>query len=124
MADKFQLKALITGVDKLSPMLGTIRKNAMGLRKQLNSTGLGKITFMEALQGGAMAAPFVMGGKAAIGFESAMADVKKVVNFDTPQQFKDMSQDVRNYPKSCRCRPKGLRPSWRPVVNPALPGKS
>lgn len=62
MADKFQLKALITGVDKLSPMLGTIHKNAMGLRKQLNSTGLGKITFMEALQGGVIAAPFVMGG--------------------------------------------------------------
>lgn len=94
MSDKFQLKALITGVDKLSPMLSGVRKNAMGLRKQLNSSGLGKISFMEALQGGAMAAPFVMGVKAAIGFESAMADVKKVVNFDTPQQFKQMSKDV------------------------------
>lgn len=94
MADKFQLKALITGVDKLSPMLSGVRKNAMGLRKQLNSSGLGKISFMDALQGGAMAAPFVMGVKAAIGFESAMADVKKVVNFDTPQQFKQMSKDV------------------------------
>lgn len=94
MSDKFQLKALITGVDKLSPMLSGVRKNAMGLRKQLNSSGLGKITFMEALQGGAMAAPFAMGVKAAIGFESAMADVKKVVNFDTPQQFKQMSKDV------------------------------
>lgn len=108
MADKFQLKALITGVDKLSPMLGTIRKNAMGLRKQLNSTGLGKITFMEALQGGAIAAPFVMGVKAAIGFESAMADVKKVVNFDTPQQFKDMSQDVRNLSKELPMSAEGI----------------
>jgi len=108
MADKFQLKALITGVDKLSPMLGTIRKNAMGLRKQLNSTGLGKITFMEALQGGVIAAPFVMGVKAAIGFESAMADVKKVVNFDTPQQFKDMSQDVRNLSKELPMSAEGI----------------
>ncbi|WLG37618.1 phage tail tape measure protein [Pseudomonas rhodesiae] len=108
MADKFQLKALITGVDKLSPMLGTIRKNAMGLRKHLNSTGLGKITFMEALQGGAIAAPFVMGVKAAIGFESAMADVKKVVNFDTPQQFKDMSQDVRNLSKELPMSAEGI----------------
>lgn len=108
MADKFQLKALITGVDKLSPMLGTIRKNAMGLRKQLNSTGLGKITFMEALQGGAIAAPFVMGVKAAIGFESAMANVKKVVNFDTPQQFKDMSQDVRNLSKELPMSAEGI----------------
>lgn len=108
MADKFQLKALITGVDKLSPMLGTIRKNAMGLRKQLNSTGLGKITFMEALQGGAIAAPFVMGVKAAISFESAMADVKKVVNFETPQQFKDMSQDVRNLSKELPMSAEGI----------------
>ena len=31
---------------------------------------------------------------AAIDFESAMADVRKVVDFDTPQQFKDMQQDI------------------------------
>lgn len=96
MADKFQLKALITGVDKLSPVLSGVRKNAAVLRKQLNSSGLGKITFGEALQGGAIAAPFVMGVKAAIGFESAMADVKKVVNFESPAQFKAMSDDVLN----------------------------
>ena len=30
----------------------------------------------------------------AIKFESAMADVKKVVNFDTPEQFKEMSNDI------------------------------
>ncbi|MDH1101094.1 phage tail tape measure protein [Pseudomonas mosselii] len=96
MADKFQLKALITGVDKLSPVLNGVRKNAAVLRKQLNSSGLGKITFGEALQGGAIAAPFVMGVKAAIGFESAMADVAKVVNFKTPEQFKAMSDDVLN----------------------------
>lgn len=94
MADKFQLKALITGVDKLSPVLNGVRKNAAVLRKQLNSSGLGKITFGEALQGGAIAAPFVMGVKAAMGFESAMADVAKVVNFKTPEQFKAMSDDV------------------------------
>ncbi|MDU9391537.1 phage tail tape measure protein [Pseudomonas sp. zfem002] len=94
MADRFQLKALITGVDKLSPVLQGVRKNAAILRKQLNNSGLGKITFGEALQGGAIAAPFVMGVKAAMGFESAMADVKKVVNFETPVQFKAMSDDV------------------------------
>ena len=108
MADKFQLKALITGVDKLSPMLGGIRKNAMGLRKQLNSSGLGKIGFMEALQGGALAAPFVMGVKAAIGFESAMADVKKVVNFESPDQFKQMGQDVRNLSKELPMSAEGI----------------
>lgn len=94
MADKFQLKALITGVDKLSPVLTGVRKNVATLRKQINASGLGKITFADAVQGGAMAAPFVMGVKAAINFESAMADVKKVVDFETPEQFQAMSTDV------------------------------
>lgn len=30
----------------------------------------------------------------AVQFESVMADVKKVVNFDTPEQFGQMSKDV------------------------------
>ena len=94
MADKFQLKALITGVDKLSPTLAGIRKNVAGFRKQLNSSGLGNIGFKDVLQGGAFAAPFIAGAKAAIEFESAMADVKKVVNFDSPEQFQQMSKDV------------------------------
>lgn len=32
--------------------------------------------------------------KLAVEFESAMADVKKVVDFDTPRQFKEMEQDI------------------------------
>jgi TP901 family phage tail tape measure protein len=32
--------------------------------------------------------------KAAMDFETTMAEVKKVVNFDTPQQFKAMSKDI------------------------------
>ncbi|CAG8864081.1 phage tail tape measure protein [Pseudomonas fluorescens] len=94
MADKFQLKALITGVDKLSPTLAGIRKNVAGFRKQLDRTGLGNIGFADVVQGGALAAPFIAGVNEAIKFESAMADVKKVVNFETPAQFKQMSQDV------------------------------
>jgi hypothetical protein len=42
MADKFQLKALITGVDKLSPTLAGIRKNVASFRKQLTSSSLGE----------------------------------------------------------------------------------
>lgn len=49
MSDRFQLKALITGVDRLSPVLGGIRRNANNLRRQLTESGLGKIGFMEAL---------------------------------------------------------------------------
>ncbi|WP_282372771.1 phage tail tape measure protein [Pseudomonas sp. PS02290] len=94
MADKFQLKALITGADKLSPMLAGIQKNISGFRKNLQATGLGSIGFREAITGGALAAPFVVGTHAAIQFESAMADVRKVVNFDTPKQFQEMGDDI------------------------------
>lgn len=94
MADKFQLKALITGVDKLSPTLKGVQKNVAGFRKQLNKSGLGNIGFKDVLQGGAFAAPFIAGAKAAMEFESSMADVKKVVDFDTPEQFKQMGKDV------------------------------
>lgn len=96
MADRFQLKALITGVDRLSPTLNGIRKNVSAFRKQMNSSGLGNIGFQDVLQGGAFAAPFIAGAKAAIEFESSMADVKKVVNFDTPEQFQQMNQDILN----------------------------
>ncbi|VVN10119.1 phage tail tape measure protein [Pseudomonas fluorescens] len=94
MADKFQLKALITGVDKLSPTLAGIRKNVAGFRKGLESTGLGKIGFSDVVTGGVLAAPFIAGAAAAIKLESQLAAVKKVVNFDTPQQFKQMGEDI------------------------------
>ncbi|VEF08430.1 Phage tail tape measure protein TP901, core region [Pseudomonas fluorescens] len=94
MADKFQLKALITGVDKLSPTLKGAAKNVAGFRKQLNKSGLGNIGFKDVVQGGAFAAPFIAGARAAMEFETSMADVKKVVDFDTPEQFKQMGKDV------------------------------
>ncbi|MBA4287495.1 MAG: phage tail tape measure protein [Pseudomonas sp.] len=94
MADKFQLKALITGVDKLSPTLKGAAKNVAGFRKQLNKSGLGNIGFKDVVQGGAFAAPFVAGARAAMEFETSMADVKKVVDFDTPEQFRQMGKDV------------------------------
>lgn len=94
MADKFQLKALITGVDKLSPTLAGVRKNIAGFRKNLERTGLGKIGWSDIATGGAMAAPFIAGARAAIDFESQMADVRKVVNFETPNQFKEMGDDI------------------------------
>jgi TP901 family phage tail tape measure protein len=94
MADKFQLKALITGVDKLSPTLKGAAKNVAGFRKQLGKSGLGNIGFKDVVQGGAFAAPFIAGARAAMEFETSMADVKKVVDFDTPEQFRQMGKDV------------------------------
>lgn len=93
--EKFQLKALITGVDKLSPMLGGARKSVAGFRKTLESSSLSKgFSLGDIAKGGAFAMPFIAGAKAAIEFESAMADVRKVVDFDSPAQFKQMGDDV------------------------------
>lgn len=92
--DKFQLKALITGVDKLSPKLAGIQKNVGTFRKNLEKTGLGKIGIKDLITGGALAAPFAVGTRSAIEFESEMANVNKVVNFDSPQQFKQMGDDI------------------------------
>ncbi len=95
MAKEFQLKALIMGVDKLSPALKSARQSVMGFRRQLLNSGLGKpISLSSILQGGAIAAPFVLATKAAIGFESSMADVRKVVEFDSPKQFAEMGKQV------------------------------
>ncbi|MEN5176733.1 phage tail tape measure protein [Brevundimonas diminuta] len=44
--------------------------------------------------GMAAAAPLVAASGAAISFQDAMLDVKKVVDFDTPEQFEQMNRDV------------------------------
>ena len=61
------------------------RQNRQAKRQNLRSRALPMV-------GGAfaVAAPI----KGAIKFESVMADVKKVVNFDSPEQFKSMGRDI------------------------------
>jgi TP901 family phage tail tape measure protein len=44
--------------------------------------------------GGALAAPLFMGGRQAMSFEDGMLDVAKVVDFETPLQFRQMSNDI------------------------------
>lgn len=89
MADSFQLKAIITAVDQLSEPMKKMQKNVKGFGKEFSSimagaaaAGAGIVT--------AMAVPITQ----AIAFESVMADVKKVVDFETPAQFKQMGEDV------------------------------
>ncbi len=105
---EFQLKALITGVDKLSPQLEGIRKKIAGFRKGIDKTGFGKLGFSDLITGGAFAAPFVAGTKAAIDFESQMADVRKVVDFDTPEQFKKMGDDILDMSKRLPMAAEGI----------------
>lgn len=89
MADSFQLKAIITGVDKLSPVLDGISKNIKKAGKGIKEKALVAGAF-----GTAWSLAFTRPIKDAMDFESSMADVRKVVNFDRPQQFQQMSQDI------------------------------
>ncbi|ELY9614287.1 phage tail tape measure protein [Salmonella enterica] len=89
MADSFQLKAIITGVDKLSPVLDGISKNLKKAGKGFQQKAL-----VASAMGTGLAMAFVKPIKDAMAFESSMADVRKVVNFDNPQQFKQMGQDI------------------------------
>src|SRR5699024_8348700 len=52
--------------------------------------------FDTVARGAILAAPI----KDAIQFESAMADVNKVVDFETPAQFKEMKQDILDLTKT------------------------
>lgn len=89
MADSFQLKAIITGVDKLSPVLDGISKNIKKAGKGIKEKAL-----MAGAFGTAWSLALAKPVKDAMEFESSMADVRKVVNFDTPEQFKQMGQDI------------------------------
>lgn len=63
------------------------------LRKAEDYKSKGQSNLMGAA---AMAAPLVFATKQAMDFEASMADVRKVVNFPTPQAFAKMSDDVLN----------------------------
>ncbi|MCI3943461.1 tail tape measure protein [Pseudomonas syringae] len=87
MADT--IRTLITGVDQLSPTLATIRNNVKGLETSLGAVEVGKV-----ITDNALAKPLIAGVKAAIGFETSMAGVKRSVTFETPQQFQQMGSDI------------------------------
>lgn len=89
MADSFQLKAIITGVDKLSPVLNGISKNLKNSAK-----GIKEKMLVAGAFGTAWSLAFSKPIKDAMDFESSMADIRKVVNFDRPEQFKQMGQDI------------------------------
>lgn len=56
----------------------------------------------------AFAGAFAKPMQAAIQFESTMADVRKVVDFDTPQQFQQMSRDILDLSKNIPMTADGL----------------
>lgn len=84
----------------LGQSMRALRSNARGQafiqeQLQLNSQSREQMrTEAAGLLG--MGATVLVPVKLAMDFESSMADVRKVVDFDTPQQFKEMQQDILN----------------------------
>ncbi|EIC0484154.1 phage tail tape measure protein, partial [Salmonella enterica subsp. enterica serovar Bovismorbificans] len=92
MADSFQLKAIITAVDKVSAPLRGIQRQLKGFQKEFASLSLGAAGAGTTILG-ALALPV----KSAIALESKVADVRKVVDgLDTPEAFKAMTEQVRD----------------------------
>ncbi|MFT8210858.1 MAG: phage tail tape measure protein [Symbiopectobacterium sp.] len=89
MANSIELKAIITAVDKLSAPLKGMRSEMKTFKKEFSARMAGAAALGAGIVT-AMAGPI----KQAIDFESMMADVRKVVDFDTPEQFKQMSEDI------------------------------
>ena len=93
-SNKVKLEAQASLRDNLSPKLDGIQKKLTGFYKRLDDQGLADFSLGDILTGGAFAAPFIGAARAAIDFESSMADVRKVVDFPTPEAFKEMNRDI------------------------------
>ncbi len=90
MADSFQLKAIITAVDQLSGPLKGMQRELKGFQKEMAGLAIGAAAAGTAVLG-ALALPV----NAAIGFESKMADIRKVVDGpDDKKAFAQMSDDI------------------------------
>ena len=76
MADNFQLKAIITAVDRLSGPLKGMQRQLKGFQKEVSSLALGAAGAGTAIMG-ALALPV----KSAITLESKMADIRKAQHF-------------------------------------------
>ena len=75
------------------------RQNAAAARGRRDDASAKLAAATINFQGGmdimkSITSPLVEAAKSAIKFESAMADVRKVVDFDSPQQFKEMGNDI------------------------------
>ncbi|MEW6019857.1 MAG: phage tail tape measure protein, partial [Pseudomonadota bacterium] len=84
---------------KLRAMAETQRQNVRRLSGDLVGAGATALAL-----GAALGAPI----RAAMTFESAMADVRKVVDFDTPEQFDQMARDIRKLSREIPITAEGL----------------
>lgn len=91
MANRFEM--VFKAIDKATAPIRKINKAIGGITGAAGK--LAKIGVIGASLGLAtLSTGLTLGVTKAIAFESAMADVKKVVDFDSPQGFKDMGKDI------------------------------
>jgi TP901 family phage tail tape measure protein len=81
---------------KMNAAMMATEHRALRIGESLSRSGqaMSSVGMKMAATGAAMAAAFVLPTKAAIEFESKMADIRKVVDFPTPESFKRMGDDI------------------------------
>ncbi|EOI3430130.1 hypothetical protein [Cronobacter sakazakii] len=84
MADSFELKAIITAVDRLSAPLKGMQRQLKGFQKELSGLAVGAGATGTAILGALAGATMQ-----AVDFEKSMADVRKVVDgLESPEAFR------------------------------------
>ncbi|ELY6212260.1 phage tail tape measure protein [Cronobacter dublinensis] len=92
MADSFELKAIITAVDRLSAPLKGMQRQLKGFQKELSGLAVGAGATGTAILGALAGATMQ-----AVDFEKSMADVRKVVDgLESPKAFRQMQDDILN----------------------------
>lgn len=88
----------VAGIKRLQSTLSTLRDNTLTTTAKLKSlAGTTALGVTGAISGIKATSGMVMNiAEPAIKFESAMADVKKVVDFKSPEGFANLSKDILN----------------------------
>ena len=86
----------LAGLRRLNSAIATVRNNALTTSQKLKSLGATTMVGVTGAVTGIKATAGVVMGLAeeAIKFESAMADVKKVVDFESPDGLKNLQKDI------------------------------
>ena len=86
----------VKGIRSVCNSFKILQDQSLSTSKKMGALAKTGVAGFAALASSATATMGTIRGLAdpAIKFESAMADVKKVVNFDTPAQFKEMGDDI------------------------------
>lgn len=90
MADSFELKAIITAVDRLSAPLKGMQRQLKGFQKEFSGLTVGA-----GVAGSAILGAIAGASKEAMGLENNMADARKAIEeLHDPKAFQKMTNDI------------------------------